>query len=50
MVDHTKFGKVALHHLTPLEKFNLVLVDSYLEEKHHVDLKNAHIPYEVVNH
>jgi DeoR/GlpR family transcriptional regulator of sugar metabolism len=50
MVDHTKFGKVALHHLSPLEKFNLVLVDSYLEKKHQVDLENARIPYEVVNH
>ena len=49
MVDHTKFGKVALHHLSPLENFNLVLVDSNLEKQHLVDLKNAQIPLKVVD-
>jgi DeoR/GlpR family transcriptional regulator of sugar metabolism len=47
-VDNTKFGKVALHHLSPLEDFNLVLVDSGVEKKHLVDLNNAQISYEVV--
>lgn len=49
MVDHTKFGKVALHHLAPLEEFNLVLIDSGVESKHLTDLKNAQISYRTVS-
>jgi DeoR/GlpR family transcriptional regulator of sugar metabolism len=49
LVDHTKFGKVALHHLSPLEDFNLVLIDSGVEKKHLIDLKNAQISYKVVS-
>jgi DeoR/GlpR family transcriptional regulator of sugar metabolism len=49
LVDHTKFGKVALHHLSPLEKFNQVLIDSRVEKKHLVDLKNAQISYRTVD-
>jgi len=49
MVDNTKFGKVALYHLSPLEEFNLVLVDSGVDKKHIVDLDNAKINYQIVN-
>jgi len=49
LVDHTKFGKVALHHLAPLEEFNLVLIDSKVEKNHLVDLQNAQISYKTVN-
>lgn len=49
LVDHTKFGKVALHHLAPLEEFNLVLVDADVDKKHLVDLQNAQISYKTVN-
>jgi DeoR/GlpR family transcriptional regulator of sugar metabolism len=49
LVDHTKFGKVALHHLAPLEEFNLVLIDSGLDKNHLVDLQNAQISYKTVD-
>jgi len=49
LVDHTKFGKVALHYLTPLEDFNLVLVDSGVRKNHLTDLKNAQISYRTVD-
>lgn len=49
LVDNTKFGKVALHHLSPLEEFNLVLVDSGVDKRHLVDLKNAQISFKIVN-
>ena len=49
LIDHTKFGKVALHHLAPLEEFNLVLIDSDVEKNHLVDLQNAQISYKTVN-
>jgi len=48
MVDHSKFGKVALHRLTPLDAFDLVLVDSGLEESWLNELGDAHIAYKVV--
>jgi len=49
MVDNTKFGKVALHHLSPLEEFNLVLIDSGVAMNHRVDLDNAKVNYRIVN-
>ena len=49
LVDNTKFGKVALHHLAPLEEFNLVLIDSGVQNNHLVDLKNAQISYKIVD-
>lgn len=47
MVDHSKFGKVALHRLAPLEEFDLILVDSLIKPEFLNELSNAHIPYEL---
>jgi DeoR/GlpR family transcriptional regulator of sugar metabolism len=34
MVDHTKFGKTALHEFTPLSAFNVIIVDAGIEPAH----------------
>lgn len=48
LVDHTKFGRVALHKLAPLSDFDLVVVDSGVDEAHLDDLRERSIPFEVV--
>ena len=48
MVDSGKFGRVALHRLAPLEAFDLILVDSGLDERYQSELQDAHINFEIV--
>jgi len=47
LVDHTKFGKVALHKLAPLTDFDLVVVDSGVDESHLEELRERSIPFEI---
>ncbi|HEY8472686.1 MAG TPA: DeoR/GlpR family DNA-binding transcription regulator [Natronosporangium sp.] len=47
MVDHTKFGRVALHRLAPLRDFDLVLVDSKAPESALMELREHGVPYEL---
>ncbi len=48
LVDHTKFSKRALHRLAPLREFDLVVVDSGVEEAHVTELRDLSIPIKVV--
>jgi DeoR/GlpR family transcriptional regulator of sugar metabolism len=48
LVDHTKFGKVALHKLAPLQDFDLVVVDSGIEEAQLNQLRECVVSFEVV--
>ncbi|MCL6437624.1 MAG: DeoR/GlpR family DNA-binding transcription regulator [Rubrobacteraceae bacterium] len=48
LVDHTKFGKVAFHKLSPLQDFDLVVVDSGISEAHLDELRERSVPFEVV--
>ena len=48
LVDHTKFGKVALHKLAPLRDFDLVVVDSGIDDDTLVELRECSVPFEVV--
>lgn len=47
LVDHTKFGKVALHRLAHLEDFDLVISDSDLSEQDRQELREHNIPFEI---
>jgi DeoR/GlpR family transcriptional regulator of sugar metabolism len=47
LVDHTKFGKVALHKLAPLRDFDLVVVDSEIDEDRLEELRECSVPFEV---
>ncbi len=47
LVDHTKFGRVALHKLAPLTDFDLVVVDSGVDEAHLDEMRARSIPFEV---
>jgi len=47
LVDHHKLGKVALHRLAPLADFDLVIVDSGVEEDHLRELKESGVPVKV---
>lgn len=48
LVDHTKFGKVALHHLASLQDFDLVVVDSGIDEVLLNKLRECLVPFKVV--
>ena len=47
LVDHTKFGKVAFHKLAPLGDFDLVVVDSGIDEAHLDKLRECSVHVEV---
>ncbi len=47
LVDHTKFGRVALHKLASLTDFDLVVVDSGVDEAHLDEMRECSIPFEV---
>lgn len=44
LVDHTKFGKTAFYRLASLKDFDLVVVDSGIEEKHLEELYGCSVP------
>ena len=48
LVDHTKFGRVALHRLAPLADFDLVLTDDGIDEAGLRQLREAQVPFEVL--
>jgi DeoR/GlpR family transcriptional regulator of sugar metabolism len=48
LVDHTKFGRVALHRLAPLTDFDLVMTDDGIDETGLRQLREAQVRYEVV--
>ena len=48
LVDHTKFGRVALHRLAPLTDFDLVITDDGISEVGLRQLREAQVHYEVV--
>jgi DeoR/GlpR family transcriptional regulator of sugar metabolism len=47
LVDHTKFGKVALHRLASLQDFDLIIVDSGIEKEKLQELRDSGVPVEV---
>jgi DeoR/GlpR family transcriptional regulator of sugar metabolism len=47
LVDHTKFGRVALHRLAPLRDFDLVVVDDGIDEAGLRQLRHAQVPFEI---
>jgi DeoR/GlpR family transcriptional regulator of sugar metabolism len=48
LVDHTKFGRVALHKLAPLGDFDLLVVDSGIDDASLKELRECSVPFEVV--
>jgi DeoR/GlpR family transcriptional regulator of sugar metabolism len=48
LVDHTKFGRVALHRLAPLADFDLVMTDAGIDDAGMRQLREAEVPFEVV--
>jgi DeoR/GlpR family transcriptional regulator of sugar metabolism len=48
LVDHTKFGRVALHRLARLSDFDLVVVDEGIDEAGLRQLREARVEFEVV--
>ncbi len=49
LLDHSKFGKSALHRLAPLSEFDLVLVDDGTPQDALLDLEDHGVSYEVVS-
>ncbi|MGW2635434.1 DeoR/GlpR family DNA-binding transcription regulator [Streptomyces sp. NPDC001348] len=47
LVDHTKLGRVALHRVAPLTRFDLLLVDDGASPEALRDLDEHKVPYEV---
>ncbi|MFF3338076.1 DeoR/GlpR family DNA-binding transcription regulator [Streptomyces flavidovirens] len=47
LLDHSKLGRVALHRLAPLSRFDLVLVDDGASAELLRDLDEHKVPYEV---
>lgn len=39
LVDHAKFGRRAVHHLAPVDAFDVVVVDTGIDEAHLADLR-----------
>lgn len=48
LVDHTKFGRVALHRLAPLTDFDLVITDDGIDAAGLRQLREAGVAFEVV--
>jgi DeoR/GlpR family transcriptional regulator of sugar metabolism len=48
LVDHSKFGRVALHRLAPLTDFDLVITDDGIGEVGLRQLREAQVQFEVV--
>jgi DeoR/GlpR family transcriptional regulator of sugar metabolism len=48
LVDHTKFGRVALHRLAPLSDFELIVTDDGIDDAGLRQLREARTPFEVV--
>jgi DeoR/GlpR family transcriptional regulator of sugar metabolism len=48
LVDHSKFGRVALHRLAPLSDFDLVITDDGIDDAALRQLRDAQIRYEIV--
>jgi DeoR/GlpR family transcriptional regulator of sugar metabolism len=48
LVDHTKFGRVALHRVAALRDFDLVVVDEGIDEAGLRQLRDAEVPFQVV--
>ena len=46
--NHTKLGKIAFHQLAPLQDFDLVAVDSGIDEAQLNELRECSVPVEVV--
>jgi DeoR/GlpR family transcriptional regulator of sugar metabolism len=49
LVDHSKFGRVALHRLAPLTAFDLVMTDDGIDDAGLRQLQEAQVPFEVVS-
>lgn len=47
LVDHTKFGRTALHKLVSLRDFDLVVVDSGIDDSSLEELRECSVPVEV---
>jgi DeoR/GlpR family transcriptional regulator of sugar metabolism len=48
LVDNSKFGRVALHRVTSLSAFDLVLVDDGINDAGLRQLQEAQVPYQIV--
>ena len=48
LVDHSKFGRVALHRLAPLTAFDLVMTDDGIDDAGLRQLQEAQVAFEVV--
>ena len=49
LVDHSKFGRVALHRLAPLTAFDLVMTDDGIDDAGLRQLQEAQVAFEVVS-
>ena len=49
LVDHSKFGRVALHRLAPLTAFDLVVTDDGIDDTGLRQLQEAQVAFEVVS-
>jgi DeoR/GlpR family transcriptional regulator of sugar metabolism len=49
LVDHSKFGRVALHRLAPLTAFDLVMTDDGIDDAGLRQLQEAQVGFEVVS-
>jgi len=47
LLDHYKLGKAALHQLAPLDSFDLIVVDSGVDERSLAELRECAVPVEV---
>ena len=47
LVDHTKFGRIALHRVAALRDFDLVVVDEGIDDAGLRQLRDAEVPFQV---
>ncbi len=47
LIDHSKLGKTALHRVAPLQDFDLIVVDSGVDEAGLRELRDARTPFEI---